>query len=368
MADKTLRAPWALLTLALAGCAGADAQDAQNAETVEPAPRLTLETVHAAQYRPVHLAHGVLASADEASVSFLEGGRLAERAVDVGQSVEAGDVLARLDDPGTRNGVRAAQASLTELRERTAQLERDRARSAALRREGVATPEELERATSGLDRTRALVAAATAQLDEARRRHGETTLRAPFDGVVTDVFAEAGELLGPGQPVARLVGAGGLEVVVRVDGTLARELSPDQEVTVRTVGGDGSDPLGSHAMQGRVISVAGAAAALGGAHPVRIGLPDPDPNAAPGHGVVVSFAGRPRSTITVPLGAVMDPSGTHPFVWRVEGGVAMRAPVRVGPFVEGRVVVLDGLASGDTLVAAGHTQLLPGDAIDGADR
>lgn len=354
---------WALSALFLAACTDAGAQDLAPEPT--PAP-IRLETVAPTEVRPVHQAHGVLHAGDAAMVAFLEGGRLAERPVEVGQRVGAGDVVARLDDPGTRNAVRGARASVSELEERLAQLERDRARSAALAREGVTTSEELERVESGLARTRSALEGARAQLGETQRRRAETVVRAPFSGVVTDVLAEPGELLGPGQPVIRLVGEGGLEVVVRVTADLASELEPGAAVPIRVALGDPANPLARETVEGRIVSVAGASA-LGGMHPVRIALERTEGVAA-GQGVVVELAGAPRELATVPLAAVQDPSGTHPFVWVDEDGAAARAAVRLGALHGDRVVVLEGLGAGASIVVAGHTRLLPGDALEGAVR
>ncbi|MBO6939016.1 MAG: efflux RND transporter periplasmic adaptor subunit [Deltaproteobacteria bacterium] len=354
---------WALSALFLAACTGAGAQDVP---PVEPPAPIRLETVTPTELRPVHQAHGVLRAGDAAMVAFLEGGRLAERPVEVGQRVTVGDVVARLDDPGTRNAVRGAQASVAELEERLAQLERDRERSATLAREGVATNEELERVESGLARTRSALEGARAQLGETRRRRAETVVRAPFSGVVTDVLADPGELLGPGQPVIRLVGEGGLEVIVRVTAELAAELEPGASAPVRIAVGDPTNPLARETVEGRIVSVAGASA-LGGMHPVRIAI-DRTEGIAAGQGVVVELAGAPREVATVPLGAVQDPSGTHPFVWVDDEGRASRAAIRLGALQGDRVVVLDGLAAGTSVVVAGHTRLLPGDALEGAVR
>lgn len=350
--------PWALSALFLVACTDAGAQDTPPA--IPPAP-IQLETLSATEVRPVHQAHGVLRAGDAAMVAFLEGGRLAERPVEVGQRLGAGALVARLEDPGTGNAVRGASANVAELEERLAQLERDRTRTAALAREGVATDEELERLQSALSRTRAALEGARARLVETRRRRAETVVRAPFAGVVTDVLAEPGELLGPGQPVVRLVGDEGLEVVVRVTAELARELSAGETVPVRVALGGPADPLAREDAEGRIVSVAGAAA-LGGMHPVRVALA-PSESIAAGQGVVVELAAAPRSLATVPLGAVQDPSGTHPFVWIDDEGRAARAPVRLGALHGDRVVVLDGLAAGTSVVVAGHTRLLPGDTL-----
>lgn len=356
----TRRLLWLLL---LAGCTGATAQDASAGP--QPAP-VTVEVVRQTELRESHRAHGVLRASEAAMVAFLEGGRLAARPVEVGERVHAAQIVARLEDPGTREGVRAARASLGELEERHAQLERDEARTEALAAEGVATTEALERVRSARQRVRASRNAARALLSDARRRRSETRLSSPFDGVVTDVFAEPGELLGPGQPVVRVVGEGGLEVVVRVAAELAAELEPRSRVGVQVSGGDPEDPLGSPVYSGRIVHVADAAA-LGGMHPVRIALGERE-GLAPGQGVVVRLEGAPRPTVTVPLSAVQDPSGTRPFVWLAVNGAAERAPVRLGPLQDGAIAIRDGLSTGDRVVVSGHARLLEGDRLEGAER
>ena len=153
--------------------------------------------------------------------------------------------------------------------------------------------------------------------------------------------------------------------VVRVTAELATELLAGEAVPVRVAGGS-TNALASRTVEGRIVNVAGASA-LGGMHPVRVALSNTDGVAA-GQGVVVELAGAARQLATVPLSAVQDPSGTHPFVWVDEGGRASRADVRLGALHGDRVVVLDGLEAGASVVVAGHTRLLPGDEFNGALR
>ncbi|MCA9610341.1 MAG: efflux RND transporter periplasmic adaptor subunit [Myxococcales bacterium] len=325
-----------------------------------PPSGVTARRVEVERRRAPHVFMGVVRPTDRAMVAFVEGGRLVGRAVDVGDRVEAGQVLAQLDPRPYANAVRAATAQGREVAASRAQVARDHARAERLAQEGVTTESRLEQSQSGLDRVEAMEAAAAAQRDESRRRQREATLRAPFAGVVTDVFVEAGELVGAGRPVLRLAGAGGREVRLEVPVELAAHLAPGAPVALRAVGVEADDPLSSMAIEGRVRAVAGDAASAGGLYPVLVDVPA---SVRAGLGVEATLEGPEREALHVPLSSVLDPSGRRPFVWTVVDGHAVRAWLHLGRLSGADVEVTDGLAAGDLVVVRGHTGLLEGDAV-----
>ncbi|MCB9591759.1 MAG: efflux RND transporter periplasmic adaptor subunit [Sandaracinaceae bacterium] len=326
-------------------------------------PRLEevrVETVASATGQDVYVAHGVIRTAERAMASFVDGGRLVDRPVEVGDRVEVGQVLARLDPTPYRNAVRANDASRRELDLRSEQLARDRDRVTHLAADGVATTARVEQATSGFERVDAMRAAAGAQVAESRRRARDAVLRSPIAGVVTDVLVQPGELVAAGQPIARIAGNGGREVLLAVSVELAAQLSVGDDVRLRAVGVEAADPLSSTLLTGHVARVADAAASLGGLYPVVVAI---DGDIRAGVGVEAELLGDPRPVLRVPLGAVLDPSGRRPFAWVVVDGRAERAWLRLGRLAEDRVEVLEGLAPGAQVVVRGHQHLLEGDEV-----
>ncbi|MEZ4370784.1 MAG: efflux RND transporter periplasmic adaptor subunit [Polyangiaceae bacterium] len=221
-----------------------------------------------------------------------------------------------------------------------------------------------EQVATSSRRVTALERAARANLAESSRRRGETYLRAPFAGVVTDVLVQAGEFVQPSQPVLRIAGQAGHEVILQVPAELADALREGTAVSLAAVGLEERDPLARQAMTGRIRAVVADSTGLDGFFPVAI---DISPNAAlrAGIGVDVRLPEPTRTAIQVPLGAILDPSGYKPFVWKEVGGHAERAWVRLGALVGDQVEILEGLHDGDRIVVRGHTQLLPGDDVGG---
>jgi len=349
--------PPLLLLLACDPAARADAPE-------EPARVLTTRAELAPSVREVVL-HGVVRAASERALGFEVGGRLQARPVEVGDQVERGALLGRLDGRGPRHAVVAAEATLAELDARRAQTERDAARVARLRAEGVASAAELEQTRSGVERLEASQRAAEAQLRESRRRRGETVLHAPCDGVVTAVLAEPGAVVGPGTPVLLLSCASEVEVHASLPATMLAVSSGDPVRVELPARGEVRDAT---------VSVRSVAAGPDGLFPIRVALPGEV--AAPGEGAILRLRIEGAPALRVPIGAVVDPAGARPFVWRVQRGAAERVPVEVHGLHEGEVtlaplspedrddeVALAGLAAGDEVVVRGQRPLLEGDAV-----
>jgi multidrug efflux pump subunit AcrA (membrane-fusion protein) len=68
--------------------------------------------------------------------------------------------------------------------------------------------------------------------------------------------------------------------------------------------------------------------------------------------------------LAVPLASIIDPSGKHPYVFRVADGRAERVPVEVRTLVGERITVVGALHAGDRVVVAGHAVLLDGDPVE----
>jgi RND family efflux transporter MFP subunit len=323
---------------------------------------VTAEVTSGTRDRELHV-HGVTRTRDRAQLSFQLGGRLAARDVDVGDRVRAGQPIARLDARAFQNAVAAAEAGLGDVDIQQAQLARDEARARALEERGATTVAIREQAETGALRVAALRRAAEVELRESRRQAGETRLHAPFAGVVTAVFVEPGELVQPGQPIVRVAGEGGLEVVVEATPAIAAQLAPGAAAALRVIGLEDDDPNGALGLEGRVRSVVAQATGIGGLHPVLLDLPaDARLRAGASVEVVLRTSGEPA--LGVPLEAVLDPSGQRPFVWRIRDGRAERAWLRLGRLLGAEVEVREGLAPGERVVIRGHERLLEGDVVD----
>ncbi len=300
---------------------------------------------------------GIVRSTQRATLTFQISGTLKERAVELGQTVATGDVLARVYNPALEPARDSANAKLDELNTRYDQAKREWERSNRLRERGVVSEQSLEQIAARRDSLKASVATARAALAEATQLLQESTLRAPFGGRVEALLVERDEFVAAGQPVMRLSSPEGKEVEARVPAYLLAHVSLDQEVPVWSVQNRSQAPV-----TGSVVEIAQAGAIRGELHPILVSLPINTLEA--GEPVEVGITPVRESAITVPLLSVIRSAGNMT-VFRVRDGVARRVPIDVERVVGERVVVRTGeLAPGDQVVYAGTTRLADGDAVE----
>jgi len=300
---------------------------------------------------------GVLRAHRHAALSFTIPGRIAEREVDVGTHVEAGQTLARLDGRAYRNQLATARSQRSELAARKAQADRDHRRMTQLVETNSAPPVQAERTASSLDVLEANRSAAASGVAEARRLLDEAVLEAPFAGTVTAVGLEAGEYANPGVPVLELSGDGPLELEVEVPEMVVASLAPGQALDVVFPLLDG------RRITGKVLALAGGARGPGHLFPVRVAVPRSEGLLA-GMTAELHVETPVRAPLSVPVDAVINPGGERPSVFVVREGVVQRADVEVVDVVDGRAFVEGKLAEGDAVVVGGHAGLASGVAVE----
>ncbi len=300
---------------------------------------------------------GIVRATQRATLTFQVSGTLRERAVELGQEVLAGDLLARVYSPALEPARDSAQARLEELNAQYEQALREYQRSSRLRKRGMVSQQALEQLAAKRDSLRASVATAEASLAEATRLLEESELRAPFDGRVEAILVENDEYVSSGQPVIRLSSPRGREVEVRLPAYLLSHVFPGQNVPIWPVQ-DRSRP----AENGTVVEVAQASGRRGELHPVLVNLPVN--TLQPGEPVEVGITPQETVDTTVPLVSVMK-SMEGASVFRIRDGKADRVPVAVQRVIGERVVVTsDQLAVGDPVIYAGMTRITHGDPVE----
>ncbi len=179
---------------------------------------------------------GLIAARRESALGFEQGGRIAEIAVDVGDRVEAGDTLARLDTRTLEAQLAASRAQAVEAAAQADLAQITLQRQRTLVEQGHISPQRL-------DETEANASAAIARRDAARASAAAlevqlelAALQAPYAGVVTARMADEGAIAAPGAPVLDLVETGALEVRVGLPGREARELTVGESYPVEVDG------------------------------------------------------------------------------------------------------------------------------------
>jgi RND family efflux transporter MFP subunit len=159
---------------------------------------------------------GSVQARHEVDQAFRVGGKIAERKVEVGQTVHEGDVLAVLDATDYRLAEEATRQQLLAAIARARQAESDRQRLEALKADGSVSASDDEHAQSNAVQAQAAAHAQERQLELARNRLQYTVLRASRSGVVTSRKFEVGQVVAEGQPVVSIADEGEPEIVVDV--------------------------------------------------------------------------------------------------------------------------------------------------------
>lgn len=304
-----------------------------------PAPvRVAVARVEAADTPVLAAVSGTVRPARRALIAPKVMGAVAELAVTLGQSVRAGDVLARLS--AAEIDARVAQAR-THLGAARRDLERERTL--------------LPRGASTADLVRNLedrAALAEAGLREAETMLGYTVLRAPFAGTVARKFAEAGDLAAPGHPLLELEGGDGFQIEAGIPDSLVARLSPGQAVAAESTA----------AFTATVAEISSAADPSARTVTVKFAAPAGAPVRS-GQFVRLHLPAGSAPTLHVPASAV-SVVGQLERVFVVVQGRAVLRLVKTGARTGDRIEILAGLDAGESVVVVPPAGLREGQSVD----
>jgi RND family efflux transporter MFP subunit len=301
---------------------------------------------------------GTVQAQSEATLAFRIPGRMVERLVNVGDRVEAGQPLARLERANEENALRSARAALLAAEAALVEARNDHWRQTELLRSGFATRARVDQATQRLQAATSQVESAQAQFSIAEDRLGYTVLYADAPGTVTARRAEQGEVVAAGQPIFVLAREGGRDAVFAVPASVKDKAPSNPVVTVFLT----TDP--SVRATGRVREVSPSADPVTGAFEVRVGLTDPPAALRLGSTVTGQITLEDAGGIALPASALFRNDG-QPAVWVVnpaERTVALR-PIELARHDSTRIVVARGIERGDLVVTAGVQALRPGQQV-----
>jgi RND family efflux transporter MFP subunit len=347
-----------LLLVACAALATAGCQKQQMAAKKLPV-MVTTQTVALADYAPRTSLTGVIAARTLNNLSFRVGGRVAERLVDVGQHVDVGEVLARIDPQEQESDLRSAQADLDAAQAQQTQAAAAFQRQKTLLLQGYTTRRDFDSADQALKVAQGSVDAANSALANAKENLSYTELKAGAAGVITARQVEAGQVVQAAQTVFTVAEDGDRDAVFNVHETLVAQTAPSPAVTITLL----SDP--QIRAVGKVREISPAVDTASGSVRVKIGIADTPAGMPLGAAVIGTVSARPVKAILLPWQALTSAAG-KPAVWIVDPSskAVTAAPVEVLAFDSGVVAVDKGLQEGQSVVTAGGQLLSPGQTVD----
>lgn len=364
----------AVLMLGVVGVAGSALGQSEGGP---PPAMVTVDAVRMENIQQRREVTGEIRPVRRASIASEQDGLVIELSVEVGDWVDAGDPLAKLDERlmsldldrliAERDSAEANTAERTAMIEK-AQRDLERLQQ-LLTREG-ASKNEVDDATTFLRQheARLLQARADAASAEASRRSAEKklsdmTIRAPFAGTVVAKLVELGEWVSDGAAVVELVSVEEVDAYLDVPERFVGALSaPGALVQLRV-------PAIGQTIEAPVTSVVAIGDRLARTFPVRLRLDNRAESAAkgllrPGMSVIGMVpTGEPADVLTIHKDAVMR-NDAGSYVYFDSGGRAAVAPVEMQFAVGDRVVVRSPmLKPGTSVVTQGNERIFPGQPL-----
>jgi RND family efflux transporter MFP subunit len=354
----SLSAHWQAVLLALmlatlvVGC-----NDKQEAGEPVPRPVRTMTVEKSEAGTPVVL-NGHIEALDEAALGFRISGRMIERNVRVGDRVEPGQVLARLEALNEMNALRAAKAEFVAAQAKLTQVSNHFERQQTLLAQGWTTRANFDQAERELRTAEAQVDAAEAHLKSAHDQVDFTELTADAEGVVTAVGAEPGEVVQAGQMIVSIARKEGRDAVFDVPAQVLRAAPSNPVIDVQLA----NDP--SVKAVGHVRQVAPQADPVTRTFEVKVGLSHPPQAMLLGAAVTGTMQMEAVPLIEIPATALTKFDG-HPAVWVVDPQTLTVSArnVEILRFDPATVTVSEGLDEGDVVVIAGVQALHPGQKV-----
>ncbi len=301
---------------------------------------------------------GVIAPRYATDLGFQIGGRIIAREVSVGDQVKKGQRLATLDATLPQYQLVSAQADLASAEAQFANAQATEGRQRSLLQTGASTQAQIDSAVAALASAQAKLNQAKSGLAAAQNQLGYTNLAADYDGVITGVNAEVGQVVSAGQTVVILARPDVREALFDVPDSMIDQARPDGEFAISLL----ADPTVT--TTGKVREIAPLSDAATRTRRIRLSLDKP-PNAFRlGSTVSISLSEPTSPQVVVPATALFEGEGASA-VWIADpaAGVVHKVAVKVVERQGDRVIVEAKLTGGERVVTAGAHSLSDGESV-----
>jgi RND family efflux transporter MFP subunit len=340
--------------LVLASCK----EEVEEPEVIRPVRYITVEGSDAATQRTFS---GVAKAGQESRLSFQVSGQVLSVPINVGDTVEKGQTIARMDPTDYALQLQNAQAAAAQSRAQERNAKATYERTQALYENQNASRQDLDADRTSYDSAKAGLESANQQIRLRQRQLGYTHLKAPEPGTIATVDIEVNEYVQAGTLVATLLAGDQIEVSVSVPASIIRSVERGAEAKARF------NSLGGKTLKGTVTEV--GVSSVGGAttFPVTVRLTEGQDQVRAGMAADVTFVfasvgNGPKYSL--PVSAVgEDREGRFVFKLEKTGdglGVVRRSSVEVGQLESNGIAISAGIEPGDLVVTAGVSRIYDG--------
>lgn len=300
---------------------------------------------------------GQLTPARKATVRSQVGGSIVSLTVDRGQPVAAGAELATISSRDLQMAFESSQAAVKSAETALSVAVSELQRTESLVKGGALAARDLEQARNAVSNAEAQVASARARQRSVWQQLDDTTVKAPFAGIVSERPASLGDVVAPGAELLTIIDPSSMRLEALVPSDQIQQVRPGAKARFTIRGASGT-------FTGSVDRISPSADPVTRQVSIFVSLPN-----SGGQLIAGLFAdGRVETTVrkgvVIPLSAV-DETGPTPVVTRIRSGSAERIAVTLGPRSSATedVEVVTGVAAGDVLVVGSAKGIAPGTAV-----
>jgi RND family efflux transporter MFP subunit len=285
---------------------------------------------------------GVVQAVNQGTVAAQTSGRIMGIYVDINDLVKKDTVLLEISATQQSASLDAANAQLASAVAQNSEAQAQLKRYRLLFPKGAISREQMESANARANSASAAVKAAQAMVAQAKDSLGYTSVKAPYDGVVTQRFVELGETVAPGTPLFSGYGLKQLRVETHIPQRYQADVNEVDQFQVHTPKGDLLYPT--------KYSLFSYADPQSHTFTIRLDLPEQANNLLPGMWLKTDFNYGSRQALVVPKEAVIR-RGELSSVYRWVDEHSVLNPVRLGQDFGSYVEVLSGLELDDLIVS-----------------
>lgn len=297
-------------------------------------------------------ATGQLTAKAEATIAAQVKGQVTEIHIHEGDAVESGGVLLIIDPERRQLEVTNARAQLAEAQAELAVAKRNYQRTKRLSKGNVASEARLDEDRTRESLARSVVTGAEARLGLARRALEDSTVRAPFSGLIARRYVSVGEYLSIGSALFDLVALDPIEVEFTLAEIDSSKVAIGHPVKIKIA------PYPDEIFTATVSMISPTIDPRTRTLRVKAELPNPDGRIRPGLFAHIDLGVSERlDAIVVPDDAIVQRADGAVIFRLNDSGRVERVLVETGVILDGWIEISSGLSSGDVVVVRGQTRI-----------
>lgn len=348
----------ALISLTVLASCGSD-EKKEVADNTKPIA-VKVSAVTADNTNPFLTASGKIQAVNSADLSTRMMGYVNKVHVNVGDNVGKGQLLISINNTDLQAKRAQVNASITEAQAGFNNAQKDYNRFKNLFADNSATQKEMDDMTANFEMAKARLEGATQMKNEINAQFAYVNITAPFSGVVTNKFIEAGDMANPGIPLISVETPGSFEVMARVPENQISQIKPEAavNVTVKAL---------NKTLTGKVTEVSTSAKNTGGQYLVKVALDKTDAPILSGMFTTVQFPVEKKATasdlVLIPKDVLVT-RGQLSGVYTVsQSKTAVLRWLRLGRTYGDQVEVLSGLSADESYITTANSKLYNGAKI-----